>query len=57
MCELFKKVKINQISMNQNQKSLFNASCHVIIQWLPWMKRKFKKNNAISIIIHQTLHI
>ena len=43
MCELFKKVKINQISMNQNQKSLFNASCHVIIQWLIWMKRNFKK--------------
>ena len=41
MCELFKKVKINQISMNQNQKSVFKAICHVIIIWLTWMKRKF----------------
>ena len=34
MCELFKKIKINQISMNQNQESLFKVNCHVIIQWL-----------------------
>ena len=32
MCELFQKIKINQIYMNQNQGNLLKANCHVIIQ-------------------------
>ena len=43
MCGLFKKIKINQISMNQNQESLFKVNCHVIIQWLIQMKRNFEE--------------
>ena len=43
MCELFEKIKINQNFMNQNQESLFKANCHIINQWLIWMKRNFKK--------------
>ena len=47
------KIKMNQIFMNQNQKSLFKANFHVIIQWLTWMKRNFEeKINSISIIIY-----
>ena len=46
MCEFFlKEIKINQISMNQNQESLFKANRHVIIQWLTYMKRNFGEKN------------